>query len=160
MKKIVSMILALCLLCGMNALAETTLDQTNTSGQTKVQVVIGETYTLKIPAQLNIVTNTEETPLPVQVTEYSLASGNQLKVVPVAAKNGWLCTTDTYSEPAIWCDLWHPTTDAWAGNQNPLYFTSATTQNLRVRISADEWAKAEPGTYTDTVTFTASIVAK
>lgn len=161
MKKILAMILALCLLCGAVAFADSTLNQTNTIGQTLVQVVIGETYELKIPSELNIVPGTEQTLLPVEVTEYSLASANKLQVVPKASLNGWLATeAGVNNGPTIWCDLWHPTTDAWAGSSNPLYFTAAATQNLRVRISADEWAKATPGTYSDTVTFTASIVAK
>lgn len=161
MKKFLAIILSLCLLCGATAFATTTtLDQTTNTGKTEVKVTIGETYTLVIPTELNIVTGTEETLLPVKVTNYSLASTNQLQVVPVAKLNGWLCTTPEYSDPAIWCDLWHPTTDAWAGGSNPLIFTKAETQNLRVRISATEWAKAQPGTYSDTYTFTASIVAK
>lgn len=160
MKKIFALILALCLLCSAVALAETTLDSSNKTGTTELTLTIGETFTLNIPTTLTIALSDTPTNLPLIVSDYKLASDHQLAITASTKGNGNIYlngdNTDHAPNHSIQLMLVHPENSSWPGTSNPIHFTANGTKNIGLQLS--DWSNAEPGTYTDTATITASIV--
>lgn len=156
MKKIFALVLSLCLLCGAVAMAETTIDSSNKTGTTELTLTIGETFTLTIPSELTISLSTVPTKLPITVSDYFLASDHQLSVSVATKGNGNIYLNgDNTSSSRIQLMLYKEGTTTWPGTSNPLVFTGNGT--LNVDIVPSNWANAEPGTYTDTATITATI---
>ena len=161
MKKIFALILALCLLCSAVALAEnSTITADKGTGTTKLTLTIDETFTLTIPAELTITPSNDATPLEVKVSDYKLASTNQLAVSAKTGGNGNIYLGGTWYSgcPSIQLMLVADGIDAWPTTDNPLVFTANGTKNINLQLTG--WENAEPGVYTDTLTITASIVKK
>lgn len=162
MKKFVSLILALCCLCGSVALAETTtITPETTSGTTLLSLTVGETFTLSIPSTLPIALSDTATNLPVTVSNYRLASNHQLAVGVNTVGNGNIYLNgDTNSGKYIGLQLINPETNKWPSinSGNPLVFTGNAVKNIQLQLS--NWENAEPGVYTDTATISVSIVDK
>lgn len=155
MKKIIALILALCLLCGAVAFAtEINQDSTSQSAETILTTTIEESYTLTIPATLNIAYGATETDMPLTVSNYRLKSTNQLKL-----RQSWDGALENESGNTISYSLKYGNADV-SSNTNPVTFDANGTKNLVVTIAQSAWNSAAPGTYTDTVTFTVSIAAK
>ena len=152
MKKIFVMILALCLLCGATAFA-TTLNPSNTSGETILTTTINETYTLTIPSTLNIAFNATETPLELTVSNYRLKAENMILL-----GQNWDGTLNSGSNSLSYSLKYNGTNVS--SNNNPVTFTGNGTVELIVAITEAAWNSAAAGEYTDTVTFTSSIVSK
>lgn len=163
MKKLLAILMTLCLLCSVCALAESK-DQTITDASkdntatTTLSVTLSESYTVVIPSELTITPDTANTDLPIEVTS--------LRLLPTG-------TIDN-SVRAVWVELDQPSfklvnnkdsnsTIAYnIGGGSGTYgrvlkFTETGTQNYTVSISENAWNSAAAGTYTDTVTFTVTI---
>lgn len=153
MKKFLAMILALCLFCSAAAFAATQNQQSTTKLTATISNEIQETYTLVIPATLNIAYGATETKLPITVANCNLKDGNQIKLSQNwdgSLKNG---------EKIL------PYTLNYNGKQvndstNAVTFKKDGTANLIVAISNAAWKNAENGTYNGEITFLASIVSK
>ena len=148
MKKIFALVLVLCLLCGMTALAA----ETKT---TELKAEIAESYEIEIPANLDITFGATSTNLPVKVTALRTLS----KGVNVANSTRALCVTaSNYS------DLKNQNGDTIRyffgpnGTDTNLYFTAKGTQNFPINITESSWNAAPAGTYTDTITFNIRIL--
>ncbi len=154
MKKIIAFTLALCLClsCGVTALAD------DSNRQTELKVEIAESYTVVIPATLEIPFNSTSTNLPIEVTS--------LRLLPTG--------TIENTVRAVWVELDQPSfrlVNDKDSNSTILYgigggegtygrvlkFTEKGTKNYTVTIAQSDWNNAAAGTYTDTVTFDVSI---
>jgi len=141
MKKIIAMILTLCLLCGAVALAETK--------QTVLTAEIEESYTIVIPASVEIGFEAERTHLPVEVEALrTLSKGTAEGTVRKLAVK---MTTDNKLTNENGDNL------AYTVNADALYFTAVGTQNFVIGITGAAWDAAPAGAYTDTVTFDIAI---
>ena len=141
MKKIFAFVLALCLLCGAFALAETKT--------TILTTEIDESYTVVIPATVNIDFEATSTNLPVQVTALrTLSKGTAANTVRKLAVE---ITTDNKLTNGNGDNL------AYTVDKDAVYFTAAGTQNFVIGIPQANWNVAPAGTYTDTVTFAVAI---
>ena len=158
MKKIFALALALCLLCGATAFATTTtLTPSSSSGDTILTTTIAETYTLTIPATLNIAFEATETDLPLTVSDYRLKSSHMIRLSQ--SWDGKLEYNDGTTSYSLSYALKHNGTNV-SSDSNPVTFTSNGTVNLTVAITEAAWNSAAAGEYTDTVTFTSAIVNK
>lgn len=160
MKKILAIIMTACLLCGAVALAESTITTDNGTGTTKLTLTIAETFTITIPSELTINLSDTPTPLAVTVSDYKLASTNQLAISAKTGGNGNIYLGGSWYSgcPYIRLALVADGIDTWPTSNTPLVFTANGTKNINLQLS--DWTNAEPGVYTDTLTLTASIVAR
>ena len=148
MRKIFAFALALCLLCGVTAFA-TEYGPGDDSAETKLQVTVGESYTIVIPATVDIDFEAKTTNLPVQVTALrTLSKGTAANTVRKLAVE---MTTDNKLTNANGDNL------AYTVDKDAVYFTAAGTQNFVIGITQANWNAAPAGTYTDTVTFAIAI---
>ena len=141
MKKIFACVLALCLLCGAAALAETK--------QTILTAEIDESYTIVIPATVEIGFEAERTELPVKVTALrTLSKGT---------------AADTLRKLAVKMAADKKLTNengdnlAYTVNADALYFTAVGSESFVIAIAQAAWDAAPAGAYTDTVTFDIAI---
>jgi len=152
MKKILALVLALCMLFGAVAMAEK-----ETSGSTYLTATIGgteqeETYTVVIPNSLDLTTNELSTALPIQVTAMQVVDGGNLTITVSETENNYkLVSTDGFSiEYAL---------NGEAGDQSSgsafvsHVFEDVGTKNIYVDITDAAWGAAKVGTYEDKVTF-------
>ena len=141
MKKILAVILALCLLCGAVVLAETK--------STILTTEIDESYTIVIPATVDIDFEATSTNLPVQVT--ALRTYSEGTVANTVRKLAVEMTTDNKLTNANGDNL------AYTIDKDAVYFTATGAQNFVIGITQANWNAAPAGTYTDTVTFAIAI---
>ena len=148
MKKVFAVILTLCLLASMSV---TAFAANTTGGKADITTSIEPTYTVTIPADVNVQFNATETAFgtievttsqihPDKCIKVALASDGKLensidttKVIPYAIKYG-------------------------AGNAftSATYLTEGDKTALSIHITADDWNAAYAGDYSDTVIFTVS----
>lgn len=141
MKKILAFVLVLCLLCGAVALAETK--------STILTTEIEESYTIVIPATVDIDFEATATNLPVQVT--ALRTYSEGTVANTVRKLAVEITTDNKLTNGNGDNL------AYTVDKEVVYFTTTGTQNFVIGITRANWNAAPAGTYTDTVTFAIAI---
>ena len=144
MKKLFTILLALCLLAGLTipALAADNVNITTS---------INPTYTVTIPADVNVVFNATKTGFgAIEVTAAQIHPDKCIKVT---------LATDGKLENAIDATKVIPYAiqDA-AGNAftSATYLTEGDQTNLFIIITAEAWNAAYAGEYSDTVTFTVS----
>ena len=146
MKKLFAVILTVALLMSLSV---TVFAANTTGGDADITTSIAPTYTVTIPADVNVAFNATETDFgAVEVTasqihpdkciKVTLASDGKLennidatKVIPYAIKDstGAAFTSDTY-------------------------LSEGDKTELSIHITADDWNAAYAGEYSDTVTFT------
>ena len=148
MKKIFAVVLALCLLCSMTAFA-VEYGPGDSSAETTLQVTVDESYTVVIPATVDIDFNATSTDLPVQVT--ALRTYSTGTVADTVRKLAVEITADNKLTNENGDDL------AYSVDTKNVYFTATGTQNFAIRITSAAWNAAPAGTYTDTVTFAIAI---
>ena len=110
-----------------------------TTGSTTVKYTVGETYTLVVPAE--ITAGNDTTNIAITVGDYNLLATNK---VSVKADSTWKMNDAAATEFQL--------------DKTSFDFTAAATQN-----AVFSWKTAAPsvaGTYTGTISFTSSIVAK
>lgn len=148
MKKLFAVILTVCLLATMSV---TAFAANTTDGDADITTSIDPTYTVTIPADVNVAFNATETAFgtievtasqihPDKCIKVALATDNELnnaidntKVIPYAIKD---------SEGAAFASA--------------TYLTEGDKTELSIHITADDWNAAYAGDYSDTVTFTVS----
>ena len=148
MKKLFALILTVCLLATMSV---TAFAANTTGGDADITTSIAPTYTVTIPADVNVAFNATETAFgTVEVTasqihpdkciKVALATDNELnnaidntKVIPYAIKD---------SEGAEFTSA--------------TYLTEGDKTELSIHITEGDWNAAYAGDYSDTVTFTVS----
>ena len=148
MKKVFAVILTVCLLASMSV---TAFAANTTGGDADITTSIAPTYTVTIPADVNVAFNATETDFgkievaasqihPDKCIKVALTSDGELnnaidntKVIPYAIKDseGTAFTSATY-------------------------LTEGDKTELAIHITADDWNAAYAGEYADTVTFTVS----
>lgn len=143
MKKIFAMMLALCLLCSATVLAE--------SKTTILKTEVEESYTVVIPATVNIPFEATSTNLPVEVTAlrtYSTGTiANSVRALHVKA-----ASADNKLENQNG-DTISYTISGGESQANMLYFTEIAEKAYTVSITKAAWDAAPAGSYTDNVTF-------
>ena len=148
MKKLFALILSVCLLASMSV---TAFAANTTEGKADITTSIAPTYTVTIPADVNVAFNATETAFgaievtasqihPDKCIKVALATDNELnnaidntKVIPYAIKD---------SEGAEFTSA--------------TYLTEGDKTELSIHITASDWNAAYAGDYSDTVTFTVS----
>lgn len=137
MKKLLSLLMVLCLLCGVAALAD------DSNRQTVLQATVDSGYTIVIPPTLTIAFGAETTDLPVQVTSLHLSGSYDALKVEV----GSMSQLTNENGKLIWYTIDGKTFGATR------YFQTTETQNFVVGITAADWNKAPAGNYSGTVSF-------
>ena len=145
MKKVFALILTVCLLATMST---TAFAANTTGGEADITTSIAPTYTVTIPADINVAFNATETAFgaieveaaqihPDKCIKVALTTDNELnnaidntKVIPYAIKD---------SEGAEFTSA--------------TYLTEGDKTALSIHITADDWNAAYAGEYSDTVTF-------
>ena len=148
MKKVFAVILTVALMATMSV---TAFAANTTGGNADITTSINPTYTVTIPADVNVQFNATETDFgaievtasqihPDKCIKVALASDGKLensidatKVIPYAIKD---------SEGAAFTSA--------------TYLTEGDKTELSIHITADDWNAAYAGDYSDTVTFTVS----
>ena len=148
MKKLFALILTVCLLASMSV---TAFAANTTGGEADISTSIDPTYTVTIPADVNVQFNATETAFgaieveasqihPNKCIKVALTTDNELnnaidntKVIPYAIKD---------SEGAEFTSA--------------TYLTEGDKTELSIHITTNDWNAAYAGDYSDTVTFTVS----
>ena len=148
MKKLLALILTVALIASMSV---TAFAENTTGGDADITTSIAPTYTVTIPADVNVQFNATETAFgtievtasqihPDKCIKVALATDNELnnaidntKVIPYAIKD---------SEGAAFTSA--------------TYLTEGDKTELSIHITANDWNAAYAGDYSDTVTFTVS----
>ena len=149
MKKLFALILTVAMLATMSV---TAFAANTTGGEADITTSIAPTYTVTIPADVNVQFNATETAFgaieveasqihPNKCIKVALATDNELnnaidntKVIPYAIKD---------SEGAEFTSA--------------TYLTEGDKTELSIHITADDWNAAYAGDYSDTVTFTLTV---
>ena len=160
MKKLICLLLTLSLLCAGIALAENTIDPSNPSQNTTVTFDIPEPqtdYTVTIPASVAFAGSATTTDMTVTIgADSTLAVGATLQIVLESSANGFQLKQ---GDNAIAYDIKQGGSSLSAGSE-VLSWTQgeaipgAATLNLAVTGSIDGLPY---GSYTDTLTFKASV---
>ena len=147
MKKVFAILLAVALLMSLSV---TAYAANSTGGKANITTSIAPTYTVTIPADVNVVFNTTKTNFgAITVTNAQIHPDKCIKVT---------LETDGKLENSIDNSKVLP----YVIKDNRGTFTSSTylkagdKTELSIHITADDWKKAYAGDYSDTVTFTVS----
>ena len=148
MKKVLTFALAVMLVMGLSV---TAFAANTTGGEADITTSIAPTYTVTIPADVNVQFNATETAFgaieveaaqihPDKCIKVELTSDGKLensidatKVIPYAIKDS-----------------------TGAAFTSATYLTEGDKTELSIHITADDWNAAYAGEYSDTVTFTVS----
>ena len=146
MKKLFALILAVVMIATMST---TAFAANTTGGSTTITIDIAPTYTVTIPADVNVAFNATKTAFgaieveaaqihPNKCIKVALASDGKLensidatKVIPYAIKDS-----------------------TGAAFTSATYLTEGDKTELSIHITANDWNAAYAGDYSDTVTFT------
>ena len=109
------------------------------SGTTQITYTVGDSYTLTVPSEITVA----GTAAAIAVSEYNVVDAKQVKVTATSAGEWKL--NDTY---------------AYVLNETEFTFDDNGSQNVSAAWDEGTVAPTAAGTYTDTVTFTGSIVDK
>ena len=148
MKKLFAVILAVAL---MATLSVTAFAANTTGGSTTITIDIAPTYTVTIPADVNVAFNTTETAFgAIEVTTSQIHPDKCIKVE---------LTSDGKLENSIDATKVIPYAikdSTGAAFTSATYLTEGDKTELSIHITAEDWNAAYAGDYSDTVTFTVS----
>ena len=146
MKKIFTLILAIAL---MASLSVTAFAANTTGGDADITTSIDPTYTVTIPADVNVAFNATETAFgAIEVTASQIHPDKCIKVA--LASDGKL-ENDIDATKVIPYAIKDSTGAAFT---SATYLTEGDKTELSIHITADDWNAAYAGEYSDTVTFT------
>lgn len=160
MKKLLAMVMVLCLVCCSSALAlrgegEYTQDDTDQAATTVVTVTISEAYTVVIPPAVEIDFNAAETPITIKVTDLRLVPGHFVYVQP----QNYGKLVDSTSQKELAYTLTGLTNKGTV--TNALFFEQLTegdgNSDLKIAISTDTWNATPAGSYQGTISFKIAI---
>lgn len=150
MKKLLVLLMALCLLCGSAAVAtEITESSSGNTASTVITAQIAEDYIVVIPPEVKVEFNALETSFDIAVTSLRLAPNRQLQV-SLAAGSGALTTADGAELPYSLL-----ASDGTAFNAYG--FLAAGSAPVAVQVAQSDWNAAAGGDYSDTLTFSVAI---
>ena len=148
MKKVFALILTICLLASMSV---TAFAANTTGGEADITTSIAPTYTVTIPANVNVQFNATETDFgAIEVTASQIHPNKCIKVA---------LTTDNELNNAIDNTKVIPYAikdSTGAAFTSATYLTEGDKTELSIHITANDWNAAYAGEYSDTVTFTVS----
>ena len=150
MKKLFAVILTVALLMSLSVIA---FAANTTSGDADITTSIAPTYTVTIPADVNVAFNATETAFgTIEVTASQIHPNKCIKVTINTDKKLENSTDETkVIEYDIMDAEGNPFTSA-------TYLTEGDKTELSIHITEDSWNKAYAGEYSDTVTFDVSYV--
>ena len=152
MKKVFALILTVCLLVTMSV---TAFAANTTGGKADITTSVAPTYTVTIPADVNVQFNATETDFgAIEVTASQIHPNKCIKVA---------LTSDGKLENSIDATKVIPYAikdSTGAAFTSATYLTEGDKSELSIHITANDWNAAYAGEYSDTVTFTVSYVDK
>ena len=152
MKKVFALILTVAMMATMSV---TAFAANTTGGDADITTSIAPTYTVTIPADVNVQFNATETAFgAIEVTASQIHPDKCIKVA---------LTSDGKLENSIDATKVIPyAIKDSQGNAftSATYLTEGDKTVLSIHITADDWNAAYAGEYSDTVTFTVSYEAK
>lgn len=152
MKKVLTFVLAVMLVMSLSV---TAFAANTTGGDADITTSIAPTYTVTIPADVNVQFNATETAFgAIEVTASQIHPDKQIRVTLTTdgELNNTIDTTKVI--PYVIKDA------SGAGFTTATYLTEGDKTVLSIHITADDWNAAYAGDYTDTVTFTVSYESK
>ena len=152
MKKVLTFALAVMLVMSLSV---TAFAANTTGGDADITTSIAPTYTVTIPADVNVQFNATETAFgAIEVTASQIHPDKQIRVTLTTdgELNNTIDTTKVI--PYVIKDA------SGAGFTTATYLTEGDKTVLSIHITADDWNAAYAGDYTDTVTFTVSYESK
>lgn len=169
MKKLVAMILALCLICGLVAMAT---DSTETENgiytqddiaqndeySTTIKANIGEDYIVTIPTELPIKFSATLTNLPIKASDLHLRAAkaeNNVRMVCVQVEEPkGVLTNAANDEIPYTVKIENPVT---VGDREALGFDVDGEKMMNIYIATVAWNEAKTGKYEGTLTFNVSV---
>ena len=146
MKKLFAVILAVCLLASLSV---TAFAANTTGGEADITTSIAPTYTITIPADVNVQFNATETAFgTIEVTASQIHPDKCIKVALATDKELNNAIDNTKVIPYAIKD------SEGAEFTSATYLTEGDKTELSIHITADDWNAAYAGEYSDTVTFT------
>ena len=148
MKKVLTFALAVMLVMGLSV---TAFAANTTGGEADITTSIAPTYTVTIPADVNVQFNATETAFgAIEVTASQIHPDKCIKVA--LASDGKL----ENSIDATKVSPYAIKDSEGAAFTSATYLTEGDKTELSIHITADDWNAAYAGDYSDTVTFTVS----
>ena len=148
MKKLFALILTVCLLASMSV---TAFAANTTGGDADITTSIAPTYTVTIPANVNVQFNATETDFgAIEVTASQIHPDKCIKVALATDKELNNAIDNTKVIPYAIKD------SEGTAFTSATYLTEGDKTELSIHITADDWNAAYAGDYSDTVTFTVS----
>ena len=152
MKKLFAVILTVALLMSLSL---TAFAENTTGGDADITTSIAPTYTVTIPADVNVAFNATETAFgTIEVTASQIHPDKCIKVALTTDKELNNAIDNTKVIPYAIKD------STGAAFTSATYLTEGDKTELSIHITADDWNAAYAGDYSDTVTFTVSYVDK
>ena len=148
MKKLFALILTVAMLATMSV---TAFAANTTGGDADITTSIAPTYTVTIPADVNVAFNATETAFgTIEVTASQIHPDKCIKVALATDKELNNAIDNTKVIPYAIKD------SEGAEFTSATYLTEGDKTELSIHITADDWNAAYAGDYSDTVTFTVS----
>ena len=148
MKKLFALILTVCLLATMSV---TAFAANTTGGTTTITIDIAPTYTVTIPADVNVAFNATETDF--GAIEVTAAQIHPNKCIKVELTSDGKLENSIDEAKVIPYAIKDSTGEAFT---SATYLTEGDKTELSIHITANDWNAAYAGDYSDTVTFTVS----
>ena len=148
MKKLFALILTVCLLASMST---TAFAVNTTGGEADITTSIVPTYTVTIPADVNVQFNATETAF--GTVEVTAAQLHPDKCIKVALASDGKLENSIDATKVIPYAIKDSTGAAFT---SATYLTEGDKTELSIHITANDWNAAYAGDYSDTVTFTVS----
>ena len=146
MKKLFVLILTVAMLATMSV---TAFAANTTGGKADITTSIAPTYTVTIPADVNVQFNATETAFgAIEVTASQIHPDKCIKVALATDKELNNAIDNTKVIPYAIKD------STGAAFTSATYLTEGDKTELSIHITADDWNAAYAGEYSDTVTFT------
>ena len=148
MKKLFAIVLTFALLMSLSVTAFAT---NTTGGKADITTSIAPTYTVTIPADVNVAFNATETAFgAIEVTAAQIHTDKCIKVALATDKELNNAIDNTKVIPYAIKD------SEGAEFTSATYLTEGDKTELSIHITTDDWNAAYAGDYSDTVTFTVS----
>ena len=152
MKKLFALILTVCLLATMSV---TAFAANTTGGDADITTSIAPTYTVTIPADVNVQFNATKTDF--GVIEVAASQIHPDKCIKVALTTDGELNNAIDNTKVIPYEIQDSEGTAFT---SATYLTEGDKTELSIHITADDWNAAYAGDYSDTVTFTVSYEEK
>lgn len=153
---------------GKESTLQLIVKEDTTDGMTTTISVVIEpknTYVLTVPATTIISSDGASTELSggIKITDGDLADDKVVTVTATTTSDWKMSTNDEKITTKIVYGLYASETDSqkttsWTFTQTEANATDGTTKEVYAKASADDLKSAKVGTYSDTITFTASVV--